>query len=170
MTTPAVGYRREDTRRRLESTGLNAPQAQALADIMTDGEHRLERMEGDIEVLKTDVGVLKTDVAELKVDVANLSGRMDGFMVALEGLRLEVRERIDALRKEMIAQLEAHEARLAKRIDSMNSGTNVQLAELKGETAGLKARIVAMQWLLGFLLALGLPAMLALVRLAFFPA
>lgn len=145
MTSPAVGYRREDTRRTLEEAGFDAAQARVLIDVMSGTEERLAR--------KDDMAELKTDVAELKVDVAALDGRMDSFALALEGLRLEVRERIEGLRQEMLAHMDALEARLNGRIDTVH-------AELKGQ-------LVAIKWLLGFVLATAVPMALALVRLAF---
>ena len=147
MTSPAVSYRREDTRKTLEEAGFDAAQARVLIDVMSGTEERLAR--------KDDVGVLKNDVAELKISSAALNGRMDGFTVALEGLRQEVRERIEGLRQEMLAHMDALEARLNGRIDTMH-------AELKGQ-------LVAIKWLLGFGLATAVPATLALVRLAFSP-
>ena len=161
MTSPAVGYRREDTRKTLEEAGFDAAQARVLIDVMSGTEERLARKD-DVSVLKTDLAVLKTDVAELKTDVgelkislAALNGRMDGFAVALEGLRQEVRERIEGLRQEMLAHMDALEARLNGRIDTVH-------AELKGQ-------LVAIKWLLGFVLATAVPAALALVRLTFSP-
>lgn len=147
MTSPAVGYRREDTRKTLEEAGFDAAQARVLIDVMSGTEERLAK--------KDDVSVLKTDVAEVKISLAALNGRMDGFAVALEGLRQEVRERIEGLRQEMLAHMDALEARLNGRIDTVH-------AELKGQ-------LVAIKWLLGFVLATAVPAALALVRLAFSP-
>lgn len=152
MTSPAVGFRREDTRKTLEEAGFDAAQARVLIDVMSGTEERLARKD-DVSVLKTDVAVLKTDVAELKISSAALNGRMDGFTVALEGLRQEVRERIEGLRQEMLAHMDALEARLNGRIDTVH-------AELKGQ-------LVAIKWLLGFVLASAVPMALALVRLAF---
>ncbi len=159
MTSPAVGFRREDTRKTLEEAGFDAAQARVLIDVMSGTEERLARkddvsvLKTDVAVLKTDVAVLKTDVAELKISSAALNGRMDGFTVALEGLRQEVRERIEGLRQEMLAHMDALEARLNGRIDTVH-------AELKGQ-------LVAIKWLLGFVLASAVPMALALVRLAF---
>ncbi len=145
MTSPAVGYRREDTRKTLEEAGFDAAQARVLIDVMSGTEERLAR--------KDDMAELKTDVAELKVDVAALDGRMDSFALVLEGLRLEIRERIEGLRDEMLAHMGALEARLNGRIDTVH-------AELKGQ-------LVAIKWLLGFVLATAVPAVLALLHLAF---
>ena len=55
----------------------------------------------------------------------------------------------------MLAHMDALEARLNGRIDTVH-------AELKGQ-------LVAIKWLLGFVLATAVPAALALVRLAFSP-
>lgn len=134
MTSPAVGYRRRDTRKRLEEAGFDAAQAQVLIDVMTGTEERLAR--------KDDVAVLKTDVAEVKVTLTAVEGRMDGLVIAMEGLR-----------QEMMAKFDALEARLSGRIDTVH-------AELKGQ-------LLAIKWLLGFVLASAVPMALALVRLAF---
>ncbi|MDE2976238.1 MAG: hypothetical protein OXU63_01815, partial [Acidobacteriota bacterium] len=71
MTSPAVGFRREDTRKTLEEAGFDAAQARVLIDVMSGTEERLARKD-DVSVLKTDVAVLKTDVAVLKTDVGIL--------------------------------------------------------------------------------------------------
>ena len=138
MTSPAVGYRREDTRKTLEEAGFDAAQARVLIDVMSGTEERLAR---------------KDDMAELKTDVAELDDRMDSFTLVLEGLRLEVREGIEGLRDEMLAHMDVLEARFNGRIDTVH-------AELKGQ-------LVAIKWLLGFVLATAVPAALALLYLAF---
>jgi len=134
VTSPAVGYRRRDTRKRLEEAGFDAAQARVLIDVMTGTEERLAR--------KDDVAVVKADVAEVKVTLTTLEGRMDGLVIAMEGLR-----------QEMMAKFDALEARLSGRIDTVH-------AELKGQ-------LLAIKWLLGFVLASAVPMALALVRLAF---
>lgn len=101
---------------------------------MTGTEERLAR--------KDDVAVVKADVAEVKVTLTTLEGRMDGLVIAMEGLR-----------QEMMAKFDALEARLSGRIDTVH-------AELKGQ-------LLAIKWLLGFVLASAVPMALALVRLAF---
>ncbi len=101
---------------------------------MTGTEERLAR--------KDDVAVVKTDVAEVKVTLTTLEGRMDGLVIAMEGLR-----------QEMMAKFDALEARLSGRIDTVH-------AEFKGQ-------LLAIKWLLGFVLASAVPMALALVRLAF---
>ncbi len=71
----------------------------------------------------------------------------------MEDLRQDIRESFEGLRQEMLARLGELEASLGGRIDTVH-------AELKGQ-------LVAIKWLLGFVLATAVPAALALVRLAF---
>ena len=133
---------------RFEEVGFDARQARLLADVISQREQQ-GATKGDIAVLKDDVGLLKNDVAALKIDLAAVNGRIDGLTLALEGLRQEVRERIDSLRHEFFGRLEAVEGRL------------------EGRIAALNGQLVLIKWFLGLLLATTIPIMLALLRIAF---
>ncbi len=71
----------------------------------------------------------------------------------MEHVRQDIREAFESLRQAMLARLGELEASLGGRIDAMH-------AELNGQ-------LVAIKWLLGFVLATAVPMALALVRLAF---
>ena len=174
---------RRGVRQRLEEAGFDAAQAHALVEVMTGQEDRLATKEDvralrtdtgvlkeDVRALKTDTGVLKEDVAELKVGMAAVNGRIDGLVMVVEGLRQEVRERIDSLRQELTARFEALEARLGGRIDALEGrmdGLEGKMGGLEGKIDGMSGQLTMIKWLLGFVLASTVPIMLALVRLAF---
>lgn len=148
METVGSQYGRRETQLRLEEVGFDTSQARVLVDVISKNEEQLATKD-DVAVLKEDVAGLKIDVAGLKIEVAAINGRLDGLTIALEGLRHEVRDRIDSLRQEFFGRLEAVEGRLQGRIDALNG------------------QLVLIKWFLGLLLAATIPIMLALVRIAF---
>ncbi|MCY3987652.1 MAG: hypothetical protein OXF94_03515 [Gammaproteobacteria bacterium] len=93
MTQPAYDVLSE--KRRLESAGLPAEQAEAILESVTRAttvnekwERKLDHVQGSVTRLEADVGALKTDVSVLKVGLG-------GVKVGLGGVKAEMATKKD---------------------------------------------------------------------------
>ena len=81
MTQPAYDVLSE--KRRLESAGLPAEQAEAILESVTRAttvnekwERKLDHVQGSVTRLEADVGALKTDVSGVKVGLGGVKAEM----------------------------------------------------------------------------------------------
>ena len=164
-------YRHGDPCRTLEEAGFGPGQARALVDFLASRERRLVT-DDEMTAYEKDVAVLKDDFADLKVRMAAVEGRIDGLVMVVEGLRQEVRERVDGLRQEVRERNDALRLELTAKFDALEARMDGRMAALEGKMDGIRGELRTQRWVLGtiagLLVALGVPAVAALVRLAFF--
>ncbi len=107
MTQPAYDVLSE--KRRLESAGVPARQAEAILESVThattvneEWKRKLDHVQGsvtrlkaDVGALKADVGALKADVGALKADVGALKADVGALKVGLASVKAEMATKKD---------------------------------------------------------------------------
>ncbi|MCY3939982.1 MAG: hypothetical protein OXG29_02745 [Gammaproteobacteria bacterium] len=100
MTQPAYDVLSE--KRRLESAGLPAEQAEAILESVTRAttvnekwERKLDHVQGSVTRLEADVGALKTDVSGVKVGLGGVKVGLGGVKVGLGGVKAEMATKKD---------------------------------------------------------------------------
>ena len=95
MTQPAYDVLSE--KRRLESAGVPAEQAEAILESVTratavneEWQQKLDHVQGSVTRLEADVGGLKADVGALKADVGGLKADVGGLKADVGGLKADV--------------------------------------------------------------------------------
>ena len=95
MTQPAYDVLSE--KRRLESAGVPAGQAEAILESVThattvneEWKRKLDHVQGSAASLKADVGTLKADVGALKTDVGALKADVSALKTDVSALKADV--------------------------------------------------------------------------------
>ena len=95
MTQPAYDVLSE--KRRLESAGVPARQAEAILESVThattvneEWKRKLDHVQGSVTRLKADVGALKADVGALKADVGALKADVGALKADVGALKADV--------------------------------------------------------------------------------
>ena len=161
MTQPAYDVLSE--KRRLESAGIPAEQAEAILESVTrattvneEWGRKLDHVQGSVTQLEVDVAYLKADVAELKVDVAYLKADVAELKVDVAGLKTDMAEM-----KINVAELKFTVASLNDRMNETATTKDVDTA-----FAVFRADIYRALWVQGLSLGtliLGLAVLVATV-------
>ena len=94
-------------------------------------DHRMIKLEADVEHLRTDMSEAKQDIRELQVSVSGLRTEFHEF-------RLEVTKDFGSVRAEMVARFGAVDTQiesLRKEVATRSGDMNTRLEELRTETA-----------------------------------